>query len=154
MKKVTNRSIPVVVGSSMVYLSNVDFTKRYQLLSGSTADKTPEALARLGVGINSKIKQLAFIHAIEPDIQLEHLTQLNSALTNAGLLDKFFILPDSTIIRPELVDSAEYGAVENGWVIRLYSATMDKPLITCLLNSEDECQDVLKHLTERLKSSK
>ena len=154
MKKDTNRSTPVVVGSSMVYLSNVDFTKRYQLLSGSTADKAPEALARLGVGINSKIKQLAFIPAIEPDVQLEHLTQLNSALTNAGLLDKFFILPDSTIIRPELVASAEYGEVDNGCVVRLYSAASKTPLITCLLSSEKECISVLHSLAERLNTNK
>lgn len=138
----------------MVNLPSVTYTMRYQLLFGSTADKKPEALARLGIGINSKIKQLAFIPAIEPDVQLKHLTQLNSALTNAGLLDKFFILPDSTIIMPELVASAEYGEVDNGCVIRLYSAASKNPLITCLLSSETECMSVLHSLAERLNTNK
>lgn len=154
MKKVTNRAIPAVIGTSMVDLCNISYSKRYQPLHGSTANNPPETLARFGVGINSKIKQLAFIPAIEPDSQLEHLTQLNSALTNAGLLDKFFILPDSTIIMPELVASAEYGEVANGCVIRLYSAASKTPLITCLLSSEKECMSVLHSLAERLNTNK
>lgn len=145
-------SHPVVIGNALINLDLVLYTKRYQLLQSSIQDMSADNLSKLGIGINGNATQLAFIHAIEPEKQVSLLTTLNEELQKIGLLDQFFILPDSTIIRPELIASAEYGEVNNGCVVKLYSANVKNPLITSLLNSEGECLSVLNSLAERLKT--
>jgi len=141
-----------VIGKKLIDLTQIAWTKRYQPLNEPLENLTSEARARMGVGINAVERQLAFEALPEPEAQVEFLKALRDALAVAGLFERYFLMPDGTFLLPELVVSADYGAVTNGSVVRLYGLSGDKPLITCLCSSEAECEQTLQALSDRLNS--
>ncbi|MDF8329405.1 hypothetical protein P5G63_13240 [Aeromonas salmonicida] len=142
-----------VIGKKLIDLTQIAWTKRYQPLNEPLESLTSEASARMGVGINAVERQLAFEAMVEPEDQVQFLNALRNALADAGLLERYFLMPDGTFLLPELVVSADYGEVANGSVVRLYGPSGDKPLITCLCSSEAECEQTLQALSARLNGS-
>lgn len=142
-----------IIGRNLINLVLIAYTKRYQPLNESLEAMTPDAISRLGVGINSLERQIAFGAAAEPEKQVQLLKDVRDALANAGLLEKYFVLEDGTIVLPELVKSADYGEMNLGHVVRLYTDGIEKPIMTCLCSSEAACVHLLTELSNRLNGS-
>ncbi|WP_265434794.1 hypothetical protein [Aeromonas salmonicida] len=139
-----------IIGRNLINLAHIAYTKRYQPLNETLETMTPVALSRLGVGINSVERQISFEATTDSDEHVQLLKAVRDTLANAGLLEKYFELVDGTIVLPELVKSADYGEMANGYVIRLYTDGVDKPMMTCLCTSEAECLHTLIALSDRL----
>ncbi|MFB2908038.1 hypothetical protein ACE1BH_24530 [Aeromonas jandaei] len=146
-------TLTAIIGRNLVNLTHIAYTKRYQPLNESLERMTPDAISRLGVGINSLERQIAFGATAEPEKQVQLLKDVRDALANAGLLEKYFMLEDGTIVLPELVKSADYGDMGNGPVVRLYADGIEKPILTCLCSSEAACVQLLTELSNRLNGS-
>lgn len=146
-------TLTAIIGRRLVNLSSITHTQRYQPLNKPLAELDHEALERLGVAIYNTSQQASFEFIVGSDEQTQYLKQVRDALASAGLLDQYQQLPDGTLLLPHLVQSADYGEMPNGWVVRLYRDGADKPLMTCLCSSEDECIATLTALSERLKGS-
>ncbi len=140
------------VGNALIQIDKIMWTKRYRPLQAEIDSLAPETVANMGVGICSLDCQLAFEHALQPDKQVLILDELNKELESAGLLTDFYVLPDSTIIRPMIIDRADYAPVKLGWVVNFYILGRDKPILTSLLTSESECLDLLQSLADRVNS--
>ncbi len=140
------------VGNALIQIDKIMWTKRYRPLQAEIDSLAPETVANMGVGICSLDCQLAFEHALQPDKQVLILDELNKELESAGLLTDFYVLPDSTIIRPMIIDRVDYGSVKLGWVVNFYILGRDKPILTSLLTSESECLDLLQSLADRVNS--
>ncbi|QLH65358.1 hypothetical protein HXV88_02290 [Aeromonas veronii] len=143
----------VIIGRNLVNLTHIAYTKRYQPLNVPLEEMTPEAIARLGIGINSLERQIAFDATAESEKQIQLLKDVRDALANEGLLEKYFVLEDGTIVLPELVKSADYGEMNLGHVVRLYADGIEKPIMTCLCSSEAACVHLLTELSNRLNGS-
>lgn len=142
--------ITAVIGTKLLDLAQIAYVKRYRPLNEPLELLTPEVRAKMGVGVNSVDRQLAFEGIPNPEAQSQFLAELRAALAAAGLLERFFEMPDGTILRPELVVSGDYGSVANGCIVRLYGRAGDKPMMTCLCASEAECENSLQALSKRL----
>ncbi len=59
-------TLTAIIGRNLVNLAHIAYTKRYQPLNESLDRMTPDAISRLGVGINSLERQIAFDAAAEP----------------------------------------------------------------------------------------
>lgn len=143
----------VIIGRNLVDLALIAYTKRYQPLNEPLETMTPDVISRLGVGINGLKRQIAFDATAESEKQIQLLKDVRDALANAGLLEKYFVLEDGTIVLPELVKSADYGEMANGHVVRLYADGVDKAIMTCLCSSEAACVRLLTELSDRLNGS-
>lgn len=143
----------VIIGRNLVNLTHIAYTKRYQPLNVPLEEMTHEAIARLGIGINSLERQIAFDATAESEKQIQLLKDVRDALANAGLLEKYFVLEDGTIVLPELVKSADYGEMGTGHVVRLYAGGTEKAIMTCLCSSEAACVQLLTELSDRLNGS-
>lgn len=146
-------TLTTIIGRRLVNLSSITHTQRYQPLTKPLAELDQEALERLGVAIYNTSHQASFEFITGSDEQTQYLKQVREALAGAGLLDQYFELPDGTLLLPHLVQSADYGEMPNGWVVRLYRDGADKPLMTCLCSSEDACIATMTALSERLKGT-
>lgn len=140
------------VGKALIQIDKIVWTKRYRPLQTNTDSLSDKEAAKMGVGICSLDSQLAFEHALQPDKQVLILDELNKELESAGLLTDFYVLPDSTIIRPMIIDRADYAPVKLGWVVNFYILGRDKPILTSLLANESECLDLLQSLADRVNS--
>lgn len=139
----------------LINLSQITYIQRYQPLNKPLAELEPEALERLGIAIYNTSQQASFEQIVGPDEQTQYLKDIRDALTSAGLLERFFEMPDGTLLLPHLVQSADYGSMPNGWVVRLYrdGHETERPMMTCLCSNEAECISILTALSERLKGS-
>lgn len=140
------------IGNALIQLDKIMWTKRYRPLQMDVESLSSETAAKMGVGICSLDCQLAFEHALRPDEQVAILESLNKELASAGMLTNFYVLPDSTIIRPSIIDRADYGPVKLGWVVSFYLPGRDKSILSCLLANEPECLDLLQSLAARVNS--
>jgi hypothetical protein len=140
------------VGNAMIQLEKIAWTKRYRPLQMDANALSDTAAAKMGVGVCSLDRQLAFEHALQPDEQVEILEDLNKTLESAGLLPHFFVLPDKTVVRPELIAQVAYGEVKLGWIVCFYLAEKSKPFLTCLLADEQECKQLYQSLEAHIAS--
>ena len=138
------------VGNSLIQPEKIMWTQRYRPLQMPVDLLSAKAAARMGVGVSSLDCQLAFEHALQADEQVAILNNLNEALESAGLLTRFYVLPDKTIVRPEIISKVDYGEVELGWIVRFYQAEKKKPFLSCLLTDEQECQLLFQSLEAHL----
>jgi len=138
------------VGNSLIQLEKIMWTKRYRPLQIDTDSMSDKEAAKMGVGVFSLERQLAFEHALQADEQVVILNNLNEALESAGLLTRFFILPDNTVLRPELIAKVDYYEVKQGWIVRFYLAEKKKSFLSCLLADEQECRLLFQSLEAHL----
>lgn len=143
-----------MIGEKLLDLGDLAYVRRFRSLSNDPASVGEGESTESAIGLYGLERLLSYELLPDEGRQQPFLERLQAELQNHGLLERFVVLPDGALIRPELIKWADHGAVGRGHVVRLYgSHSSEKSLVTCLLDTRENSLDFLNTLARRLTPS-
>lgn len=152
-RSVATKGHVIVIHQKIIDITKVVLAKRFQPLKGPLESYEPKDQAKMGVGLRGVDGPLAFWATVDPDKQAQILQEIRAALAEVGLLDNYQLIPDGTFFLPHMVQAGGSALYPNGWVVQLFGASPAKPILTCLLESEAVCEQVLHDVAARLNTA-
>lgn len=140
---------------TMTKLENIAYLKPYQSLYSKGKKIFAVAVcAANGQGLLRK-------NFTNKEEMQQWISNLNNVIHEYGVPNDLVILPDGSFIREGLIKHGAHRAVDFGHTIELYDhipslrsdGTKDKPLVTALVETEEEAINFLKALSERLNAN-
>lgn len=143
-----------MIGEKLIDLGDLAYVRRFRSLNNDPESVGEDEPTEPAIGLYSLERKLSYTRLPDEGSQQPFLDRLQEELRNRGLLDRFVVLPDGALIRPELIKWADHGSVGRGHVVRLYgSNSSEKSLVTCLLDTKENSLDFLKTLARQLAPS-